>query len=317
MIILYNRSDRLGSNFISKLCQLIYAHYNKIKIINEHEYFQTELTYVRLWDTKQRSLKSEFNKIFIDYSNNLKNTKLSSTPLCNFFNFDRNKENNHIYLSRLMLDVIFVIKEDIFSYFHKHFKTTFYTSLKQKLSSNIKLPKQKYICYHIRLGDIAKRTKPVNNKIISEYFINKINSDNNDLTDKGVFFKSKYNVKLSKQHEHQSAISDDDVIKNITDVKKKYPNHLIYIVTDSPNLISNKIKQLNYPIIYNKTQDLDLWFLIHSDILITSKSSFSFIAALFHQGSKLFLQSWGLIGSSGLKSKYDKTKNHNINYEII
>lgn len=28
MIILYNRSDSLGSNFISKLCQLIYAHKN-------------------------------------------------------------------------------------------------------------------------------------------------------------------------------------------------------------------------------------------------------------------------------------------------
>jgi hypothetical protein len=217
-----------------------------------------------------------------------------------------------------MLDVIFIIKEDIFSYFHKHLKNTFYNNLKQKLSSCIKLPKQKYICYHIRLGDIAERTKAVNNKIISEYFINKINSDSNDLTDKEIFFESKYNVKYSYYHEYQSPISDDNVIKNITNVKNKYPNHLIYIVTDSPNLISDKIKQLNYPIInYNRNPDLDLWFLIHSDILITSKSSFSLIAALFHQGSKLFLQSWGLIGSSGLKSKYDKSENNNINYEII
>lgn len=36
MILLYNRSDRLGSNFISKLCQLIYAHKNKIYVINEN-----------------------------------------------------------------------------------------------------------------------------------------------------------------------------------------------------------------------------------------------------------------------------------------
>ena len=48
MIILYNRSDRLGGNFISKLCQLIYSHYNNIQTLNENQYFKKLFNYMKL-----------------------------------------------------------------------------------------------------------------------------------------------------------------------------------------------------------------------------------------------------------------------------
>ena len=62
--------------------------------------------------------------------------------------------------------------------------------------------------------------------------------------------------------------------------------------------------------------DLDLWIMINSNVLITSKSSFSLIAAFFHQGEKIFFEKWGHFICGGLKSKYDKSKDL-INYECL
>ena len=62
--------------------------------------------------------------------------------------------------------------------------------------------------------------------------------------------------------------------------------------------------------------DLDLWLMINSDVLVTSKSSFSLIAAFFHQGEKIFFEQWGHFICGGFKTKYDKTKNL-INYQLL
>ena len=317
MIILYNRSDRLGGNFISKLCQLIYSHYNNIQTLNENQYFKTDIDYVKLWDCKQSCLHSLFNKVFINYCEQHNRQAIKSLNN-NFFNFNMEDKYNHINLSKLMIDVIIEIKQDLFSYFNKNIKKNFYNYLKCNLGNNTQIPNKKYICYHIRLGDISNKPiiKKNENNIIFNYYSSKINNLDNNFEDKHEYFKNNYNVKRTKYHEFQSPVDETEIINNLTKIKKIYPSHEVYLVTDSIDKISNNIKKLNYPIIRNRNQDLDLWFLIHSDVLITSKSSFSLIAALLHKGSMLYLQPWGLIGSSGLKTKFDKTKN-SINYEIL
>jgi hypothetical protein len=318
MIILYNRPDRLGGNFISKLCQLIYAHFYKIPVINEHDYFNTDIEYVRLWDTKQYCLHSYFCKIFTYFCN--KNKPQNDKKIDKFFNFDfKNSTEHHVKLSKIMIDVILETKQDILSYFHLNFKSCFYNFLKQNLDGKINIPINKYICYHIRLGDISKRKiiKKEENNIIVNYYIDKINNDTSIFDNKTTYFKNNFNVDYKKEHEFQSPINESEIINNINKVKKIYPDHDIYLVTDSPNLITENIKKYNYPIIKNSRNcDLDLWFLIHSDVLITSKSSFSLIAALLHQGKKIYFQQWGLLGSLGIKTKYDKT-NGLINYCLL
>ena len=322
MIILYNRSDRLGSNFISKLCQLIYAHKNNKYVLNENEYFNTEITYVKLWNCYQNCLTS----LFIDCFSNICdiiNVETNDEKLLvdDFFNIDINCVNSHVNLNKIQIDTILNIKQDIFSYFNVNLKKHFYEYLKNKLEDKVNLPNKKYICYHIRLGDISNKTiiNESEENIIINYYIDEINDCdkiyNCDYAKINSYFE-KFNVKYTKYHDYQSPVSETKVIDNIKKITLDYPSHDIYIITDSPDKISNDVKSLGCKIIKNRNPDFDLWYLIHSDILLTSKSSFSLIAALFHQGSKMYLQPWGLIGSCGLGSKYDKTPGI-IDYEFL
>jgi len=60
----------------------------------------------------------------------------------------------------------------------------------------------------------------------------------------------------------------------------------------------------------NTDPDYDLWLLMHSNILVASKSTYSMIAVYFFKGSKVYYPLWGTAVSCGLYTKYDKT-----NYE--
>lgn len=163
MILLYNRSDRLGSNFISKLCQLIYAHKNKIYVINENSYYNTEKTYVKLWNTHQNSLSSIFITTFdkiCDIINEQTTTKQTEDI---FFSIDIKNMNSHVNLNKIQIDTILNIEQDIFSYFNIHLKKKFYENLKNNFENKIEIPQKKYICYHIRLGDISNKTIIKNN----------------------------------------------------------------------------------------------------------------------------------------------------------
>ena len=177
------------------------------------------------------------------------------------------------------------------------------------------LPKNKYICIHIRLGDLKhKIDRHKHTKHYMNYYINNINNPNNpNNTSIQNFLKNK-NIGWKKYDEYQSAISFNKIEKNIEIVKKQYPDYDIIIISEprSKELLIN----LDYPIISNKNADIDLWVMINSTILITSKSSFSLIAAFLHQGEKIFFEQWNHFICGGLKSKYDKTINL-INYEFL
>ena len=47
--------------------------------------------------------------------------------------------------------------------------------------------------------------------------------------------------------------------------------------------------------------------MIHSDILVLAKSTYSIMAGIYHQGSRVSYPYWGTNASLGLGSKYDKS----------
>ena len=145
------------------------------------------------------------------------------------------------------------------------------------------------------------------NKSSKEYNFNQIEINN--------FFK-KFNIIYRKNHEYQCIIPKEELEKNINIIKKQYPDYEVIIVQE-PDIKDNKsISQRKDCLEETDSMDKDLWIMINSNILVTSKSSFSLIPAFLHKGEKIYFQEWGIIGSVGLGSKYDKTKDL-IDYEFI
>tara|TARA_Y100000741_G_scaffold354373_1_gene328633 strand:- start:2162 stop:3085 length:924 start_codon:yes stop_codon:yes gene_type:complete len=305
-VILLSRPDRLGSNFISKISQLIYAHKNKLYVIQEHEHHKIPIHQTYNWRCKKAYwLDSLFIKSIIHTSNIFNKNIRKTKTINNFFN------SKHYDLNAIQIDTILNIQQDLYSYFNKHLKSIMFQYIKNNIPK-YNLPKNKYICLHIRLGDLKDKINNDTNNIdhYINFYINKINNPNNISIHE---YLNQFGLKWNKRLEYQSAISLDKIKKNIEFVKKQYPTYDIIIVSE-PH--TKSLIKLDYPIISNRNIDLDLWVMINSNVLITSKSSFSLIAAFFHQGEKIFFEKWSHFICGGLKSKYDKSEDL-INYECL
>ena len=57
----------------------------------------------------------------------------------------------------------------------------------------------------------------------------------------------------------------------------------------------------------NEDCDIDLWYMINSDILVLSHSTFSYISGLFHKGTTVYYPKSILYGALGLGSKFDNS----------
>ena len=53
--------------------------------------------------------------------------------------------------------------------------------------------------------------------------------------------------------------------------------------------------------------DKDLWIMMNSDILITSKSLFPFLSAVLHQGSQVYALAWDHLVKTGVFTYFDKS----------
>ena len=278
-VILFSRPDRLGSNFISKISQLIYAHKNNLYVIQEHEHHKIPIHHT-IWNNSKKAycLNSLFIKSII-HTSNILNEKIQNDKdkTKNFF-INRRKINN------IQIDTILNIKQDLYSYFNKHLKSIMFQYIKNNIPK-YNLKKNKYICMHIRLGDLKNKINNTNNiEHYINFYINKINNPNNISIHE---YLKQFGLKWNKRLEYQSSKSLDKIKKNIEIVKKQYPNYDIIIVSEPS---TKSLINLDYPIISNRNSDLDLWLMINSNVLITSKSSFSLVAAFFHQGEKIFLK---------------------------
>ena len=106
-------------------------------------------------------------------------------------------------------------------------------------------------------------------------------------------------------YDTQAPINPNILISIINKIQIDKPNHKLLIVASPHGVIPIKSDF----IIRSNDENNDLYAMIHSDILICSKSYFSLTAAFLHKGSKIFLPMWGSFASLGFTSKYDKTSN--------
>lgn len=303
IIVLPDRTDRFGSNYIAKLCCYILAKTFKAKL-----YHKTSIKYSETIFTKLLLQNSETNdndniKTFIP----ILETKYSDDNNKDIFNTiitSTGKENWLYNLRGRMGMLVQEFQTDIFTYFGKHHKTHLYNNLKsfatEKLYSLPYTDPENVICIHLRCDDKAN-SKDYDGDKGAQYVKQLIESNS----------IHKYNAKeihkVSK--DKQTLISPWKFGQLVKQLKEKYPKKRLYVVS-APNIPAkhkkiikdNKIKRVSNP-----DYELDLWVLIHSHTLVLSKSTYSMVAALFHQGSQVIYPEWGMTASAGLGTKYDQT----------
>lgn len=182
------------------------------------------------------------------------------------------------------------IQQDLFSYFREHIKDDYYQILKSLATYTVPW-EGKVTCLHLRLGDMAFKSD-YDGEPDTVFFRNRLNSLDANFASYVAYSERG----LFAQH----PLSEQKILKILP---KDYP---VVIVTDSPELVPLLYPNLKYPI-FSSSPDNDLWSMIHSTILIASRSTFALMAAYVHQGEKVFIPMWSHPAAMGLTSKYDKS----------
>jgi len=293
--LLPDRDDWLGANFVTKMGAFIYATINNYKVYHFRNFPYSTSIYMLP---------------FIINSHELNNDK----------DID-NTDNDH---RRNQAIPVIQLKQDLITYFNDNLKSEFYDIIKEKSKErNYSIPwsdNSNIICIHLRLNDDHQHeganyadydgsgSSDYVRELIENECFDKFNK--NDMME---YCKSKgVNWGKLSHPDKQCTIDIEKFGLVITQLTTKYPNKKIHVVTKLSNNPNNKkyidLCQKHDIIIHsNSDYDYDLWLLIHSDILVLSKSTYSLIAGYYHQGSRVIYPLWGTFASCGLSTKYDKT----------
>ena len=289
--------NRVGSSIWKYIGILIRAHKKEILIKNIYCKYSNTL------------LCSILNQYINDYN---KSVKIDDIDSKNYQEIDLTGGRSEMELLTLPLVTVNEIKIDMYSYFREHFlkKMTSYL-IAEITKRNFIIPEnwKKRVCIHLRLDDCVQGQHSIDydGRTGHNFFVEKINNDDNKWNWNGDYeeYFKKNNIKMIGRGKsaYQSPIPYNRIEKLIDSIKKEYINHEIVIVA-SP--IGGEIP-LKYKHIRSVDPDLDLFYMIYSDVLVCSRSTFSMVAAFFHQGSKIIIPKWVYSGASGLGSIYDKS----------
>lgn len=307
-ILLANRTDFLGSNFVAKMGTFIYGKLNNYNIFH---------------DDTMLYKNSMFITPFIHLTKERSNCKES------IIEYDEKTQQGNIRL--LQGRPVIQLKQDLISYFRDNYKKDFFeiisTIAKER---NYKLPwndNSKIACIHIRLYDDHWHEGAVHNDYNGSgstyYMKGLIENDNIDAFSKKEVVeyckKNNYLDALTGEHPDRQVAIDINKLENIiNELRIKYPEKEIHVITKLTNNINNKkyvdlCYKYNIQIHSSDDYDYDLWLLINSEVLVLSKSTYSLVSGYFHQGSTVFYPLWGIFASTGLYTKYDKSGwNHYI-----
>lgn len=294
-ILLPNRPDFLGANYVTKIGAFIYGKINNFKIYYTNKFPYHNSLYMKpLTDNSEEKKEGE---IYI-------------------YRGEQCRENQAFPVIQL--------QQDLISYFREKYKESFYQILKEEAEKrNYKLPwndSSKIICIHIRLHDDhghhgsdcqdydGRGSGNYMKELIENNQLEKYSKDNM----KSYARKNGFNWSNNPHPDRQVAIGIDKLEKIILKFREEQPDKEIHIVTKLVNHRNNQrylklFKKYNLEVHSNKDYDYDLWLLIHSEILVLSKSTYSLISGYYHQGSKVYYPVWGTFVSSGLYTKYDES----------
>jgi len=282
--LLPHRPDRGGSNFIVKMGCFIFG-----KAQNADVYYQS----------LDNATRENNNKIYIspllELSEELDNNKILNKTLISPYSGVRGSSAN----------VVELLKTDMITYYNNHYKNEFYNIMKQKaLDRKFELPwkdSNKIICIHIRLEDCADRSD-YDGRGSANYI--------KSLIEENTFCKYDRKISDSCSLDTQAPISSSKLERFVIEFNEKYPEKEIHIITHCKNIpqwLNQLVKKYKLHVCHNNNDEYDIWCMIHCDILVLSKSTYSIVAGYYHQGSQVYYPYWGTAASLGLGSKYDKS----------
>jgi len=285
-IIIQNRGlgDRIGSQLMWYICQIIYGHYNSYYIEYNEELYPNSIFTLAL---KKYIDEYNTNKIKGDYINII----------------DPNSDNNWCKLNS---KVVTIIKTDLINYFKQYlFKIRNFIdeyALIKKYAINFN-PYQT-ILVHLRLDDVNFDNRiDYDGSFSLNYYANKINSTNFDYSDETQYYINNGIIKDYDLYNCQAPIMDNKIESIINKIKIKHPKYKVLIVTSPIGKVT-----LNYPIIRSNDPSEDLFYLCNCEIVILSRSTFSLTSLYLSRAKEFWIPTWGYVSSIGLKTNYCKSK---------
>ncbi len=272
-ITLNSRDDRLGSNFIHNLSQILLAKINNSEIYRIHNLkYRNELIYKPI----------------------LKISKLRILP------FPKDNLDSFTGIRGRIATVVIQSETDFITLFKRILKDEFFNVI-SKTNSKFFSSKNRYICIHIRNEDSSK-IEDYDGNPTYDYIKNLLENKNFELYDRKKM--------LSLGEDRQAPIGTKKLDNLIIDLCNKYQIGSKIKIISSGILSKELIEIINkhdIELITSGEVLQDLRFMINSEVLVLSKSFFSLIAGLLHQGKVVHYPKWGSFAALGLGSKYDKS----------
>ena len=283
-IQLFDRSDRLGSNIMNYIAQVIYAIENKLYICYNKDAlnYNNSLFVISIFqyiDIHNASLPNE------DFSNQVDLTTTRDT----WGNTD---------FCYTMSRTVKCINQDLISYIHT--KTPIRTLFRElSVTKQYVLPfdPKRTILVHLRIDDVRDRVDYDGN-ICASYYRNKL-IHNKDCLDNAP--QKALNMTIN----WQAPLGLDKLQKQIDIAKATYPTHTVKLIS-----MPNTQIQLPYPLIASDDPNYDLYLLTQCDVVILSRSTYAFSAAVFGDHTTVYMPMWGHFVCCGLDSQYDKKRYH-------
>ena len=276
-----DRCDRLGTNLINYVSQIIHAYNNHYFILYKHD--------MNYCDTI-------FAKCLIDFIH-----FYNSTLQEKYANIEESEELiicNDSDLNYTTSLTVRHLKSDLISYFkqylYKYIRPCLESYALEK-SYNIPFDPKKTILVHLRLEDVM--TWPnYDGRICSDHYAWLIN--NNEKCEWSCF-GWKYN--------RQTPLPTETIQYQIDGALLKYPDYEVVIITSPGNYGTG----FSYRSIRSHDESLDLYLLCNSEVIILSRSNFSLSSLFFGIAKEVYVPMWGHLACIGPCTKYD---NCNFNY---
>lgn len=297
-IELLGRGDRLGANITCFIAQILYAVHNNIYIKYDRKYIKSGDN-VNFVPYNQEYNNSIFIKTLFDYIDYHNSQVINNDMLI---------ENNmfSIHFFEIISKVLINIKQDHFSYFkekvYPFIKNIFHEySTQHGYSNMITFNPNKTILVHLRLDD-RRYASDYDGIVCAQYFNNVINSDimADNETDRQV--KLIYPICNT-----QAPLSKDKIQMQINIALQNNPDFDVILVT-SPN---EDTSYFPYKCIQSNDENLDLFYLCNSKVVILSRSTFALSCLYFGIATDVYVPIWGHTSCFGLTNKFDKS---NFNY---
>jgi hypothetical protein len=288
-IILFDRSDRLGTHILVYIAQILFAY--------KHNYFIKFRNNNRM---EYRHHHSIFVSILFNYVEKY-NSNLAEK-------IDPNTNNELIQIDEDNITCITTalhhIQSDFFTYFQNHILCDIkdqVTNISNKYN-HIPFDVDNTILIHLRLDDTALRND-YDGSVCSSFYRDKI--EKNELCIMKYFPETNNNT--------QCPLSKEKIEAVIRIARETYSQHKIILLT-SPR---SDTSFLEYDVIKNDDESYDLYLLTMCKVVILSRSSFALSSLFFNDMSyknHAYIPLWGHVVCLGADTIYDKMDKSKVTY---